>query len=137
MALFKAITGTNFRGALVVGSLLYVVVDDIAYSVTSGGTVTAMTGTVSGTVGVFMAHNNAATPDIVIVSPGDGAQVIVGRSDARPRLGRFARMLPQLLDQPQRALRRADLRYTNGFALQWADVPAPAPAATTTSQGNT
>ena len=67
----------------------------------------------------------------------DGAQVIVGRSDARPRLGRFARMLPQLLNQPQRALRRADLRYTNGFALQWADVPAPAPAATTTSQGNT
>lgn len=76
LSLFKAITGTNFRGALLVGSLLYVVVDDKAYSVTSGGTVTTMTGTVSGTVGVFMAHNNASTPDIVIVSPGDGAQVI-------------------------------------------------------------
>jgi cell division protein FtsQ len=66
----------------------------------------------------------------------DGAEVIVGRSDARPRLGRFARLLPQLLAQPQRVLRRADLRYTNGFALQWADVPAAAVAGTT-PQGNT
>lgn len=76
LTLFKAITGTNFRGALLVGSLLYVVVDDKAYSVTSSGTVTQMTGTVSGTAGVFMARNNAATPDIVIVSPGDGAMII-------------------------------------------------------------
>lgn len=76
LKLFKAITGTNFRGALVVGALLYVVVDNKAYSVTSNGTVTAMTGTVNGTANVFMAHNNASTPDIVIVSPGDGAQII-------------------------------------------------------------
>ena len=48
-----------------------------------------------------------------------GTEVMVGRSDARPRLGRFARLLPQLLAQPQGVLRRADLRYTNGFALQW------------------
>jgi hypothetical protein len=78
LKMFKALTGSNFRGALVVGSLLYAVVDDKAYSVTSGGVVTAMSGTVPGTVGVFMAHNNAATPDIVIVSPGDGAMVISG-----------------------------------------------------------
>ena len=65
-----------------------------------------------------------------------GTEVIVGRSDARPRLSRFARLLPQLLAQPQRALRRADLRYTNGFALQW-DAPTAAPAPATNSQGNT
>jgi cell division protein FtsQ len=65
----------------------------------------------------------------------DGTEVVVGRSDARPRIGRFARLLPQLLNQPQRVLRRADLRYTNGFALQWAAAP-PAPAGTT-SQGKT
>ena len=65
----------------------------------------------------------------------DGTEVIVGRSDARPRLGRFARLLPQLVNQPQRVLRRADLRYTNGFALQWA--AAPAAPASTTSQGKT
>ena len=63
-----------------------------------------------------------------------GTEVIVGRSDARPRIGRFARLLPQLLASPQRALRRADLRYTNGFALQWADVPVAAGIA---PQGNT
>ena len=74
----------------------------------------------------------------------DGAEVIVGRSDPRPRIGRFARLLPQLLAQPQGTLRRVDLRYTNGFALQWADlpkaantVPATTPVAGTTSQGNT
>lgn len=76
LKLFKQITGTNFRGALLVGSLLYVVVDNKAYSVASDGTVAQMTGTVSGTVGVFMARNNAATPDIVLVSPGDGGFVI-------------------------------------------------------------
>ena len=65
----------------------------------------------------------------------DGAEVIVGRSDARPRLSRFARLLPQLTAQPRQLLRRADLRYTNGFALQWMDVPAA--AAGTTAQGNT
>ncbi|BCT91769.1 cell division protein FtsQ [Lysobacter helvus] len=65
----------------------------------------------------------------------DGTEVIVGRSDARPRIGRFARLLPQLINQPQRVLRRADLRYTNGFALQWAT--APAAPASTTSQGKT
>ena len=74
----------------------------------------------------------------------DGAEVIVGRSDPRPRIGRFARLLPQLLAQPRGTLRRVDLRYTNGFALQWADlpkaantVPATTPVAGTTSQGNT
>jgi cell division protein FtsQ len=56
-----------------------------------------------------------------------GAEVTIGRSDARTRLARFARLLPQLLAQQQRPLLRADLRYTNGFALSWAAaVPAPA-----------
>lgn len=49
----------------------------------------------------------------------NGMQVVVGRTDARPRLGRFARMLPQLLAAQEQPLLRADLRYTNGFALSW------------------
>ncbi|MET0289883.1 MAG: cell division protein FtsQ/DivIB [Pseudoxanthomonas sp.] len=49
----------------------------------------------------------------------NGTQVIVGRADARPRLNRFARLLPQLLNNPDQTLERADLRYTNGFALSW------------------
>ena len=58
-------------------------------------------------------------------------QELVGRTDARPRLGRFARMLPQLLAAQAQPLVRADLRYTNGFALSWGEAPkAPPPAAT-------
>ena len=61
---------------------------------------------------------------------GNGTQVVVGRTDARPRLGRFARMLPQLLAAQAQPLVRADLRYTNGFALSWGEAPkVPPPAA--------
>ncbi|GAB2493803.1 cell division protein FtsQ/DivIB [Pseudoxanthomonas sangjuensis] len=49
----------------------------------------------------------------------NGAEVVIGRADARPRLARFARMLPQLLSRHPQPLKRADLRYTNGFALSW------------------
>ena len=54
----------------------------------------------------------------------DGAKVIVGKNEARLRLQRFARLLPQLRMQDQAPLARADLRYTNGFALVWAK-PGP------------
>lgn len=50
----------------------------------------------------------------------NGAEVLLGRDDARLRLQRFARLLPQLPAQDDRTLKRADLRYTNGFALSWA-----------------
>lgn len=49
----------------------------------------------------------------------NGTEVIVGRADARPRLQRFVRMLPDLLSRNAMVLQRADLRYTNGFALSW------------------
>ncbi|WP_315857082.1 cell division protein FtsQ/DivIB [Cognatiluteimonas sedimenti] len=60
-----------------------------------------------------------------------GTDVVVGSSEARLRLGRFARLLPQLLSQKQLPLARADLRYTNGFALTWAGATAPQHSATT------
>ena len=50
----------------------------------------------------------------------NGAELLLGRDDPRLRLARFARLLPQLQAQSGRALARADLRYTNGFALTWA-----------------
>ncbi|HEU4773489.1 MAG TPA: cell division protein FtsQ/DivIB, partial [Lysobacter sp.] len=53
---------------------------------------------------------------------GNGAQVVVGRSEARARLGRFVRLMPQLLAQQVQRLVRADLRYTNGFALSWTPI---------------
>ncbi len=49
----------------------------------------------------------------------NGTQVVIGSTEARLRLARFARLLPQLLSQKQMPLTRADLRYTNGFALTW------------------
>ena len=65
----------------------------------------------------------------------NGTEVVIGRADARPRLQRFARMLPQLLTRNPLQLQRADLRYTNGFALSWtaakpanADNPSPQPS---------
>ena len=57
-----------------------------------------------------------------------GTQVVVGRREARARLGRFVRLLPQLLTQQAQVLARADLRYTNGFALSWMPVQAPTTA---------
>ena len=55
-----------------------------------------------------------------------GTHIVVGRADARPRLARFARLLPQLLASNPQPLQRADLRYTNGFALTWKDAAAEA-----------
>ena len=49
----------------------------------------------------------------------DGTEIEVGRGDPQARLQRFARMLPQLRLADPRPLLRADLRYTNGFALVW------------------
>ena len=46
---------------------------------------------------------------------------------------RFARLLPTLGRDPAgRVLQRADLRYTNGFALTWGE-PAAAPTAPSAS----
>lgn len=55
----------------------------------------------------------------------DGTQLVLGRNDPDERLARFAPMLAQLLAQdPTRRVLRADLRYTNGFALTWGKVEA-------------
>ena len=40
----------------------------------------------------------------------------------------FLTLLPQLLSQKQSPLTRADLRYTNGFALSWPTANAAAPS---------
>ncbi|HRN61864.1 MAG TPA: cell division protein FtsQ/DivIB [Luteimonas sp.] len=50
----------------------------------------------------------------------NGVEVVVGSQEARLRMKRFARVLPQLLSRSPLPLQRADLRYTNGFALEWA-----------------
>lgn len=67
---------------------------------------------------------------------GNGVEVVIGRADARPRLGRFARLLPQLLNRNAQPLRRADLRYTNGFALSWASARVQADAIKASAVGS-
>ncbi len=54
----------------------------------------------------------------------DGTRIEVGRGDPQTRLQRFARMLPRINNKDGRVIERADLRYTNGFALSWRDAPA-------------
>jgi cell division protein FtsQ len=55
----------------------------------------------------------------------DGTEIEAGRGDPQARLARFARMLPQLRNDPARRIVRADLRYTNGFAIVWKEVAPP------------
>lgn len=61
---------------------------------------------------------------------GARTEILVGRSEARARLARLVRLMPQLLSQDAQTLARADLRYTNGFALTWAPAPKPQPPST-------
>jgi len=75
---------TAIRGALLVGSVLYVVSGSKAYSVTASYVVTELTGAVGGTGPVTMARNmKAPVPDVLIVhSSGMSAINISGASVA-------------------------------------------------------
>ena len=67
----------------------------------------------------------------------DGLEIEVGRGEPQQRLARFARLMPQIKnDELQRQLIRADLRYTNGFALSWKDI-SKAKIENNLPQGNT
>jgi cell division protein FtsQ len=65
-----------------------------------------------------------------------GTEVVIGSQEARLRLDRFARLMPNLMAQKPVPLARADLRYTNGFALTWAPA-VPASSSTPQAQGQT
>jgi cell division protein FtsQ len=61
-----------------------------------------------------------------------GGTLVIGREDARARLERFLAAWSRLPRPPGAALKRADLRYANGFAVEWlqppaAEAPASAP----------
>jgi cell division protein FtsQ len=64
------------------------------------------------------------------ITLANGTEVVLGRNDPDARLQRFAPLLPRLAAQhPGQRLARADLRYTNGFSLTWADLPKVSEAA--------
>lgn len=65
-----------------------------------------------------------------------GTEVVIGSHEARSRLQRFVRLLPRLLASRNQPLQRADLRYTNGFALVWGDAKSADGAAGIAGAGN-
>lgn len=68
---------TGYRGMSQVGSNLYIAHGSSSGKVSkvtsSGGAMTALTGNLPGTADAFFAFNNAGTPDLVAVVPGEGA----------------------------------------------------------------
>lgn len=71
---FGTVPSGRFRGGLQVGNLFYGVFGTSVYSWTpAGGAGTLLSGSIPGTAMVFVARNNAANPDVVFVSPGNGA----------------------------------------------------------------
>jgi cell division protein FtsQ len=56
----------------------------------------------------------------------NGARVVVGRESPRDRLQRFVDPLPRIASNDGAVWVRADLRYANGYALEWR-VPEPEP----------
>lgn len=69
---------------------------------------------------------------------GNGAQMMIGRDEADSRLQRFLAVYPRLASGRASAFERVDLRYTNGFAIQWpAAVSAPEKPATAPSASET
>ncbi len=49
----------------------------------------------------------------------NGLQLTLGREDPEENVARFARVYPQALAHQAGRVRRVDLRYTNGFAVEW------------------
>jgi hypothetical protein len=75
-----SVGGTGVRGMLDVNGVIYLVIGTAVKTV-SGGTVTTLSGSISGTDGVTLARNNkttdgVSTPDIVAVRESGGAYVL-------------------------------------------------------------
>lgn len=76
LRLFCAVGRSNPRGFLVVNGVIYAVYGDRCVTITSGGVVTLLTGTIGGDGPVTMARNNKApTPDIVAVADGTAYEI--------------------------------------------------------------
>jgi hypothetical protein len=71
---FGTTSDTVFRGGIQVGSLAYGAFNGNVYKFTSaGGAGTVLTNALTGSDPVIWARNNASTPDVVAVSPDNGA----------------------------------------------------------------
>lgn len=74
---FGTTVQTGFRGMYAIGNTLYSAwFGAVAKHGLAGGAATNLTGALTGSRPVIFARNNAAVPDLVAVSPGDGAFTI-------------------------------------------------------------
>lgn len=64
-----------------------------------------------------------------------GAEIMLGHEQVDARMHRFLDVLPRLSSEHTSGFQRADLRYSNGFAIQWANLPAAAPAVVKPASG--
>ena len=61
------------------------------------------------------------------LSLAGGAEIMLGREQVDARIQRFLDVLPRLSADHPAGFARADLRYSNGFAIQWSAPVAPPP----------
>lgn len=59
--------------------------------------------------------------EAVRIAVAGGLELVIGRKDRARRLERFVRVYPRLLAPRAGDMVRIDLRYGNGFAVQWKD----------------
>ena len=55
----------------------------------------------------------------VSVQLHNGLELVLGRQNKHTRLQRFVRAYPHVLSMQAKPIVRVDLRYTNGFSVQW------------------
>lgn len=48
-------------------------------------------------------------------------ELVVGREEPEEKVARFARLYPQALAARSNRIKQVDLRYTNGFAVEWTE----------------
>lgn len=64
------------------------------------------------------------------VNLDNGMELLLGRAERERQLLRFVHVYPKVLSDKASRIRRVDLRYTNGFAVEWksarADITQPA-----------
>lgn len=64
-----------------------------------------------------------------LVALSNGMSLVLGREEPEPKIERFVRMYPTVVAPQQARIKRIDLRYTNGFAVEWDGRLAPPRAA--------
>lgn len=71
------------------------------------------------TAGLKLTHVWVDARQAWSIKTDSGLMLQLGRRDVMQRLTRFVRLYPELMAQQEQQLKEVDLRYTNGFSVQW------------------